>query len=175
MTEEERAIFAGILNEVCAAMWSEGTPAPAMADPPASLGDAVVASIGLGGPDFRGALVVLGRPSFFSETYPLPRPRGVGNGELADWAGEIGNQLIGRIKNRVGSLGLDFSISTPTVVRGDRLALGRSGPQTIQTALTIRSERVDVVFEIAQDDGRPLLPAKGAPVVASLEGQGLLF
>jgi CheY-specific phosphatase CheX len=37
---------------------------------------------------------------------------------LADWAGELSNQMLGRLKNRFHSVGVEISLSTPTVFAG---------------------------------------------------------
>jgi CheY-specific phosphatase CheX len=137
--------------------------------------DMIVASIGLAGPDFRGALIVHAPPVFFARSFPASLNRTVvSDAAMIDWAGEISNQLLGRLKNRLGQLGLDFAISTPTVVRGDKLTLNTPAP-SVQRALQVADARADVVFHIAHDAGKPLLPASGPAIAASLEGEALLF
>src|SRR5688572_5553442 len=73
--------------------------------------ETLAASVGLGRPQIRGALMVVAAAGFFRATYP--RELGdekVGDSHLADWAGELANQLLGRVKNRLCQRGLDFSI-----------------------------------------------------------------
>ena len=79
------------------------------------------------------------------------------------------------MKNRLGRYGVDFTLSTPTVVRGDRLQL-RSTLETvcIRHPLAIRDERIDVHFEIEREDDQPLL-SNGPPATASAEGDTVLF
>src|SRR5687767_8793327 len=79
-------------------------------------GERVFASVGLTGAGFRGSLSVLGVPDFFRVVYPVelgkhnPSPD-----DLDDWACEISNQLLSRLKNQLARRGLDFALSTPTV------------------------------------------------------------
>lgn len=48
-----------------------------------------------------------------------------------DWLGELGNQLAGRLKNKMSLFGLSSNLSTPTVVRGQFLQLTTSAAETI--------------------------------------------
>jgi chemotaxis protein CheX len=177
MKQEDRAVISAMIVEMCREMFAPN------GESFAELGEQAVdaerdgllaASIGLSGQSVRGAMVVVARPAFFFSTYPveLGSP---GTSEVFDWAGEVANQLLGRLKNRLGRYGVDFSLSTPTVVRGDRLRL-RTGDQahTIRRPLGIREERVDIHFEIEREDDQPLL-SNGPPASASPEGDALLF
>jgi CheY-specific phosphatase CheX len=46
----------------------------------------------------------------------------VGEAELADWLGELTNQIIGRFKNLMLKHEIEFTITTPTVFRGEKIA-----------------------------------------------------
>jgi chemotaxis protein CheX len=181
MVEEDRSVFGSTLAQVCNDMFKE-CPGFAELEPheqqaiAPSDADTIVASIGLAGSDFRGALVVHAPPAFFQRSYPPSLKRTVvSDAAMVDWAGEISNQLLGRLKNRLCQLGLDFAISTPTVVRGDKLTLNATAAASVRHGLRVGDARADVVLNIAQDAGKPLLPAKGPAQVASLEGEALLF
>jgi chemotaxis protein CheX len=178
MKQEDRAIISSMIVEMCREMFA------ANGESFQELGDShsvdterdglLAASIGLSGLAVRGAMVVVARPAFFASTYPveLGSP---GSVEIFDWAGEVANQLLGRLKNRLGRYSVDFTLSTPTVVRGDRLRL-RAGDQaaTIRLPMGIREELVDIHFEIEREDDQPLL-SNGPPASASPEGDALLF
>jgi chemotaxis protein CheX len=177
MKEEDRAVINAMIVDMCREMFAANGESLAELDDPgtdAERDGLLAASIGLSGHSVRGAMVVVARPAFFFSTYPveLGTP---GTGEIFDWAGEVANQLLGRLKNRLGRYGVDFTLSTPTVVRGDRLRL-RTGDQsaTLRRPLHIRDERVDIHFEIERDDDQPLL-SNGPPASASPEGDALLF
>jgi chemotaxis protein CheX len=181
MVEGDRSVFSSTLVQVCNDMFSDavGFAEISPAEPPrviAAGDDTIVASVGLAGQDFRGALIVHAPPEFFARSYPPSLNRvQVSEAAMIDWAGEISNQLLGRLKNRLGRLGLDFAISTPTVVRGDNLTLNAPLAASVQHALRIANARAVVVFHIEHDAGKPLLPASGPVVVATLEGEALLF
>jgi chemotaxis protein CheX len=184
MTNQEREIFSSALVEVCAELLTvQGKvlePQPAVAGAvPAISGDlgTVVASVGLSGPDVKGALVVMGGPDFFRSIYPaeLATAAGIADADLADWAGEVANQILGRLKNRFCGRGLDFSISTPTVIRGVRLQVCAGEPTSgIHRSLAVEGQPVDVYFQVARKDDQPLLRDEGSST-ASAEGETLLF
>jgi chemotaxis protein CheX len=180
MTNDDRATLDALLAEMCREMLApNGEPFeivltdPALTPEPSML----ATSIGLVGPDVKGVLVMITLPGFLRATYPpelsaLP----AGDDDLADWAGELANQLLGRLKNRLCTLGLDFNQSMPTVVRGDRLKLWVDDrPNSLGCRMRIRNERVDFYLEAIRPDGAALLAAGPRPTTASREGQGFLF
>lgn len=67
--------------------------------------------IGFGGKEMRGT-VVLSAPE---KTFQAARQ---GDEDLRDWAGEMSNQLLGRIKNRLLKYGVDLKMSTPIAICG---------------------------------------------------------
>jgi CheY-specific phosphatase CheX len=177
MKNEDRTVLTSLLVQMCRDMFAaNGEAFDEMngGDAPLDRENLLAACIGLSGTTVRGALVVVARPTFFKATYPpeLGVPRS--DDDVADWGGEVANQLLGRIKNRLSTYGLDFTTSTPTVVRGDRLQLRIDESNTIRRPLTIRAERVDIHFEIERDDDQALL-ANGATGSATPEGHAFLF
>jgi CheY-specific phosphatase CheX len=177
MKNEDRTVLTSLLVQMCRDMFAPNGEAFDELAGAASIEDRenlLASAIGLSGSTVRGALVVVARPSFFKLTYPseLGVPRS--DDDVADWGGEVANQLLGRIKNRLSTYGLDFTTSTPTVVRGDRLQLRIDEANTIRRNLSIRAERVDLHFEIERDDDQPLL-ANGATGTATPEGHAFLF
>jgi chemotaxis protein CheX len=178
MKKEDNVVLAALLVQMCRDLFAgNGEPFEELSvDTPVPDREGLLAAcIGLSGQAVRGALVVVARPSFFKQMYPqeLGVPRS--EDDLADWAGELVNQLLGRLKNRLSSYGVDFTTSMPTVVRGDRLQLRAEEPPSILRPIKVRDERVDIHFEIKRDDDLPLLVAKGSEDTASPEGQAFLF
>jgi CheY-specific phosphatase CheX len=177
MLEPERSLLLETLAAVCGTMLtkavvhaaSDSTTLP-------ENGERVFASVGLTGKGFRGSLSILGVPGFFRAVYPAelgkdnPSPD-----DLDDWACEISNQLLSRLKNQLARRGLDFALSTPTVVRGNSLRV--SVPARPVGVVTLRQDsKVSHVFlEITHEAGLPLLPADTTPVETSPEGEGGLF
>jgi CheY-specific phosphatase CheX len=183
MTSQEREILSEALVEVCTELLAapgrvlERQPAASPA-PEAKTGDgAVVASVGLSGRDVKGALVLMGDVDFLRSIYPAELSGAtIAENDLADWAGEVANQLLGRLKNRFCRRGLDFSISTPTVIRGVRLQISGAEPGSgIHHRLVLDQRPVDVYFQVARQDDQPLLQDEESTSTASAEGETLLF
>jgi chemotaxis protein CheX len=174
MTSDDRATITALLVEMAREMFAGNSDfSEEPGDVPAVAGvDRVAATVGLGGPDLRGALVMIARGSFFRATYP-PELGEPSEADLNDWAREVVNQLLGRMKNRFARFGVNFNISTPTVVAGDHLR--PEPPMHITQSLRIGDERVEVYFHMVRDDGKSLLAHGGPPVAASAEGDALLF
>lgn len=180
MTNQEREILSGALVEVCAEMLSghgKQLEESAAAADVAAHERTLVASVGLSGQDVKGALVVMGGPEFFRSIYPAELARGtIAEDDLADWAGEMANQIVGRLKNRFCRRGLDFSISTPTVIRGVRLQVcGGEQSSGIHRTLAVAGQAVDVYFQVARKDDQALLRDEESAATASAEGETLLF
>ena len=181
MRDEERSLLANTLTTVCGEMLTRST-VQAAANPAAASaethdeGERVFASVGLAGADFRGSLSILGTPTFFRAAYPPGLGKAVPTArDLDDWACEMTNQLLGRLKNQIARRGLDFGLSTPTVVRGNCMHVAAPARPVSVVSLRQDANVAFVFLEIAHEDGRPLLPPDGKPIEASLEGEGGLF
>jgi chemotaxis protein CheX len=181
MTDEDRTTLAALTVQMCRELLAaNGEPFELVLTEPALAADQqslLVAAIGLGRPDLRGALVLAGRSALFRATLPTELAgQEVGDADLADWAGEMANQLAGRLKNRLCHVGLDFITGTPTVVKGDHLdlRLGK-GPDGLGLKLRVKNERLDVFLEVKREDGNSLLAAGTRPATASPEGDVVLF
>jgi chemotaxis protein CheX len=181
MTNDDRTTLAALLVQMCRELLAgAGEPFEVMlgAPPLTSSGEQLLAaSIGLGRPDLRGAMVLVGPPALFEATFPaelaVSTPQ---TQDLADWAGEMTNQLLGRLKNRLSPLGLDFSVGSPIVLHGDHLHLRlHDGPDSIGCRLRVRHQRLDVYIEVTREDGNPLLAAGAHPVSSAPEGDTVLF
>lgn len=182
MTNDDRTTLAAVLVEMSRQLLApNGEPFEVV------IADAAVAedqresrlavSVGLGRPDLKGALVVMARSAFFRATYPAAQPgQTVSAEDIADWAGEVGNQLLGRLKNQLCQLGLDFSVGVPIVFQGEGLHLRLSdGPNSLRCRLRVHHERVDLFLEVTRTDGAALLATGNRPATASLEGDVVLF
>jgi CheY-specific phosphatase CheX len=78
----------------------------------------MVCSIGFTSDIMRGCLVLAMPSSLVLATLP---PEATSSDAASDWLGELSNQLLGRIKNRLIPYGVAFALSTPSVVVGERL------------------------------------------------------
>jgi chemotaxis protein CheX len=96
-------------------------------DGPVLPGDAIAAVIGyVAENDLRGALaviaspaaVVASRPEAIRALVPVPAEE-----EVRDWAGELSNQLLGRLKNQLLKRGIIFELATPITIFASELRM----------------------------------------------------
>ena len=124
-----------------------------------------VGVIGFTGKAMRGTLVLAPTRTLLLRAYP-------GASELRDWAGELANQLIGRIKTQLRRYGVEVHVTTPVIMRGQCLAfVPRSGPSLHCFAAS--PGNVSVWFDAELSDGVDLV-LEDTPMGAS-EGEALLF
>jgi hypothetical protein len=71
--------------------------------------------IGFSSDRMRGTLVLA------TTKEPLGRTTPVQGGELRGWVAELSNQLLGRLKRQLADRGVLLALSTPIVLRGERL------------------------------------------------------
>ncbi|MGC4087045.1 MAG: chemotaxis protein CheX [Polyangiaceae bacterium] len=76
-------------------------------------------SVGFASPNLRGSLTMTADRAFVINSRP-PELRGTAPSELeiSDWMGELGNQLLGRLKNRLIGYGVVIDLGTPAVLFG---------------------------------------------------------
>src|SRR5207237_7934785 len=53
--------------------------------------------------------------------------------EFRDWAGELANQLMGRIKNQLRTYDVEVHVTTPVIIKGQYLASVPRGEQSLHT------------------------------------------
>jgi CheY-specific phosphatase CheX len=125
----------------------------------------------------RGSLIIAASSKTFSATFPsLPGSRPPSPDDLLDWAGEMANQTLGRIKRRFCDRGMDFETSTPTAVKGRQIGArtpAREG--IIDLVLTVGDEMVSICFELVPPADGPVFKFGGDPIPCSLEGDLVLF
>ncbi len=125
--------------------------------------------MGFGGRQLRGALVLA------STREPLDRTNEGDNESQNDWICELSNQLMGRIKNRLLSLGTEVLLATPAALSGRNLDLTTSrsnAPQVFQGAGGL----VCVWIEYECLDGFELPTTPSGTLEAAIpEGEALLF
>lgn len=77
--------------------------------------------VGFSGEEMRGTLL-LG-----TSREPLGRTSPANDSSLREWIAELSNQLLGRIKNKLLTRGVNLHLSTPIVLRGEHIApVGRA-------------------------------------------------
>ncbi|MEO6774315.1 MAG: chemotaxis protein CheX [Kofleriaceae bacterium] len=120
--------------------------------------------IGFTGPDIRGSLMLA------CSSEPLKLVGGEGLTTMRDWLAELTNQLLGRVKNRLVAMGVDFYASTPVVLGGGRIAPINSQP--LGHLFTADGGVVSVWFDTELRAGLELVPTTNAVL---REGSTLLF
>ena len=79
----------------------------------------VASVLGYSGDQMKGSLVVTCEKIFLEKSHPnLSIGMPVTDPDLLDWIGELTNQMLGRIKNKLAGSGVKFTMSTPTTVSG---------------------------------------------------------
>lgn len=63
-----------------------------------------------------------------------------------DWIGELGNQLAGRLKNKLTSYGIQPRLSTPTIVRGQQLQVDSAATTTF--SFWVEADQVKVLSQM---------------------------
>lgn len=86
----------------------------------------VVACIGFSGDKLRGMLTVVAPLLLMQAAYPREISLSPDEDQVLDWAGEVANQLLGRIKRRLVARGVTLGVSTPRALLADQLAVARS-------------------------------------------------
>ena len=91
--------------------------------------------IGFGGDLIRGSFAVSCKAGLLDHTHPnLLMDIPVGDAERVDWIGEVANQILGRIKNLTIDYSVNFSLSAPSVVRGQSLEVVGQDRRMVNTS-----------------------------------------
>jgi CheY-specific phosphatase CheX len=145
IVHEELSRCCGELFERCGvATRSEGL-LPDDAQPAAGL----VAFIGFSGEKLTGSLALVLPETLIEQTHPM-RGQIAGDPRAAmhDWAGELSNQLLGSLKNRLLRYGVVLQLSTPITLQGRELR-GRSEAREGFACLRFRAS--DAAFDLHFD------------------------
>ena len=84
----------------------------------------VAAVLGYTGEQAKGSIVVTTTRHVVDRSHPnhgMGMP--VTEADLVDWAGEMANQMLGRIKNQLVVRGVSFNMATPTAVLGKSIEI----------------------------------------------------
>jgi hypothetical protein len=79
-------------------------------------------TIGFTSPNLVGVLVLTASREIVERSLPANLKQGKpSDAIIADWTGELSNQVLGRLKNRFYAVGIEIALSTPTVFAGKEL------------------------------------------------------
>lgn len=137
--------------------------------------DDVASSIGFTAPTLHGAATLVTRRDIVARSWPaeLGQPS---DRDVCDWAGELVNQLLGRVKNALVTRGVVLDQSTPTVVVGRQVHRSPASTTVARTFLYDVSGggTIQLYFDAVVAEGFSLSPsAEGDPPAA--EGALRLF
>lgn len=146
----------GVAAQVCIDLFQAyGVPIERTISPnPLTEGLAFCGVVGFAGPSVRGVCLLATTEGPLVDSSPVP-------GMSRDWMGELANQLIGRIKNRLRTRGVEFYVTGPVVVRGQHLApLPRSELPPLAFSAPRGQVFVWVEVETAKDFRLSLAPSR---------------
>ncbi|MBL8719854.1 MAG: chemotaxis protein CheX [Myxococcales bacterium] len=140
---------------------------------PGSTTAKTIAVLGFAGEHLRGAVVLEAPEGVLERSLPCgePTPEAV-----LDWAGELANQLCGRIKNRLLGHGIVIQLATPTIISGQVTTV--TAEPTAKAAhqfQTDRGEGIAVRFSALPSPEIVFLPLVESSESAVDEGDCLLF
>lgn len=134
------------------------------------------AAIGFTGAKLGGALILtLERASLLRSLPPNLRNSAPAEALLADWCGELANQLLGRLKNGLWVSGLEIALGTPVTFVAEELAHFCPRPR-VQRSLERRLATGRALVELELDCEEGLELEEAGPSSSGLgEGEFSLF
>jgi CheY-specific phosphatase CheX len=96
----------------------------------------LISTIGFSSPAMSGSLLLAMPNSVLQQTLPTP------DANLADWSGELANQLLGRLKNQLLNYEVAINLALPVVLSG------------AEFSLPAKSRRLMRHFSFVSDSGR---------------------
>jgi chemotaxis protein CheX len=135
----------------------------------------LTATIGFTSDNLRGLLVLtLGR-SLAAQSLPPNLREGKPSDEIvADWTGELSNQMLGRLKNRFRAVGIDISLSTPIVFMGKEMR-HFINVSPIQRMLYFSEGSILIEIQANYEKDFELPEENEAPEPSQPEGEALFF
>jgi CheY-specific phosphatase CheX len=130
----------------------------------------LVSIIGFSSDMVSGALLLAMPNSLVERTLPAP------DSSLADWVGELANQLLGRLKNQLLDYHVVVNMSLPVVVSGGRLSLPTKTRLTRYYSFASDWETFFVRMEVEVSPSLELVRDAGPSNKRSMdEGELMLF
>jgi len=134
----------------------------------------IAASIGFMGKDIQGTILITTSMTVVARAWPRElRTRKPSQAETCDWAGELVNQLLGRVKNALVRFGVALEQGTPKVETGE--PIHRALPSTNlarRYVFSVADEALLVYFDAVVLEGFALSDSEKPGTV---EGDVFLF
>jgi CheY-specific phosphatase CheX len=133
------------------------------------------ATIGFASDNLRGVLVLtLARQVAVKSLPSSLRSGNTGDEIVADWTGELSNQMLGRLKNRFHAAGIGISLGTPVVFMGKEMR-HYSHASPIQRSLHLDEGSILVEFHAEYERDFEIGEAGPGGEAAASEGEVLFF
>lgn len=131
----------------------------------------LVATLGFGSDDVSGA-IALGT----TQKCAVYLAHSTSAKHEHDWLGELGNQLLGRIKRRLTAYGVPFSLGVPVLIKGTHieLALAMDLSRSTRLAYSTPAGVLEIWLELRAQSGVELTETPDEQASVS-EGEVLLF
>ena len=94
---------------------------------------------------------------------------------IADWTGELSNQALGRLKNRLYAVGIEIALSTPTVFAGKELRHFFQPSAVYRSVMLEDGGAILAELQADCDAGLEIGEAAEGPEDAPPEGEALFF
>jgi hypothetical protein len=152
-------------------------PDPAPLDVSIDPAEHLAAFIGFTTGSLRGAVTLIVPASLLRASYPLALKHGIdGQLELFDWAGEIVNRLLGRVKSGLGTRGVAVEPSTPKTMMGEQIQFVVSEHSSVcALRFQCREASLAVLVDAISAEDQTLFRASQGAIAFQPEGELLLF
>lgn len=94
--------------------------------------------------DLSGTLLIGATPAVVSACHPMREKQVLTERMQLDWVGELANQMLGRLKTRLGAHGLEIRFSAPISLAGERMRHVGAAGATFRASFYYGPDTVDV-------------------------------
>lgn len=185
INDEQWNIIDALLRESCQQLFDNyevpigpvGTPgsqaSPTGAERPAEL----AAFIGYTCDHMKGTLLVITSRALVHSSDPTTRHSETFEEEdLRDWLGELANQLLGRLKNKLIEYGMPIELTTPTTLAGMQLTPGKNSSLAgRRTVFCSGEEAFQLYFNAKMTEDAQLVYTPTPPSEQTDDGDPMFF
>lgn len=133
-------------------------------------------TIGFTAQGHKGVLVLTASRSLALESLPSSLRKGeVSEALIADWTGELSNQMLGRLKNRFHDTGVEIALCTPTVFSGRELKHYALRSPVTRSLLFQGSGSLLVEFQADFEEDFEIVEGRAGADGGATEGEVLFF
>ncbi|MEL6348077.1 MAG: chemotaxis protein CheX [Myxococcota bacterium] len=162
-----------MLSHVCVELFDTYAVSLTPASADGSLKLDTVAVIGYSSSQVRGSIGL----AMSNDTLVLCTTRaGLSAADRHDWLGELSNQLLGRLKNRLLGYDLNLHMATPMVLRGLRLEVApQDGAEMLTSPFQTDAGPLSVWMDLIAQPNFTLVPSTNPEHTCQAEGELVFF